>query len=162
MTVLDEIAQEKQQVSQRLMGLDAELTKLSGELRELDIAERALKRFGRPGVTGKQTKERSTNPAAAAAASEKRGVRGHQTDGLSLSDASLKAVRAYRKGASADDVLEYLAHKLGMAVRPNHLGMALHRHRRAGRLEHRDQRWYFLRSVESSAPSTASRSRTSR
>ena len=56
MTVLDEIAQEKQQVSQRLMGLDAELTKLSGELRELDIAERALKRFGRPGVTGNKQK----------------------------------------------------------------------------------------------------------
>jgi hypothetical protein len=141
MTVLDDIAQEKQQVSQRLMSLDAEWTNLSGELRELDIAERALKRFGRPGVTGKQTKERPTSPAAAA--NEKRGVRGHQTDGLLLSDASLKAVRAHRKGASPNDVLDYLIHKLGMTVRPNHLGMALHRHRRAGRLEHRDQRWYF-------------------
>jgi hypothetical protein len=48
MTVLEEIAQEKQQVSQRLMGLDAEWTNLSGELRDLNIAERALKRFGRP------------------------------------------------------------------------------------------------------------------
>jgi hypothetical protein len=158
MTVLDDIAREKQQVSQRLMGLDAEWTKLSGELRELDIAERALKRFGRAGV-GKQTKEPPTGPAAAPNA--KRGVRGHQTDGLSLSDASLKAVRAHRKGASADDVLEYLTHKLGMAVRPNHLGMALHRHRRAGRLEHRDQRWYFVRSAESSASPTASPRRTS-
>ena len=149
MTVLGEIAQERQQISQRLMGLDAVWTKLSGEMRELDIAERALKRFGRPGVTGKQTKERSTTPAAAA--NEKRQVRGHKTDGLSLSDASLKAVRAHRKGASANDVLDYLTHKLGMAVRPNHLGMALQRHRRAGRLEYRDQRWYFLTSAESSS-----------
>jgi hypothetical protein len=160
MKILDEIAQEKQQVSQGLMGLDAEWTKLSGELRELDIAERALKRFGRPGVAGKQTKERPTNPVAAR--NERRGVRGHQTDGLSLNDASLKAVRAHRKGAGANDVLDYLTHKLGMTVRPNHLGMALHRHRRAGRLEYRDQRWYFLNSAESSAPPTASPSRTSR
>jgi hypothetical protein len=160
MTVLDDIAQEKQQVSQRLMSLDAEWTNLSGELRELDIAEHALKRFGRPGVTGKQTKERPTSPAAAA--NEKRGVRGHQTDGLSLSDASLKAVRAHRKGASANDVLDYLTHMLGMTVRPNHLGMALQRHCRAGRLDYRDHRWFFLTSAESSASSTASRSRTSR
>ena len=160
MTVFDEIVQEKQQVSQRLMGLDAECTKLSEELRELDIAERALKRFGKPAVTGKQTIERSTSPAIAA--NEKRGVRGHQTDGLSLSDASLKAVRAHRKGASANDVLDYVTHKLGITVRPNHLGMALHRHRRAGRLEYRDQRWYFLTSAESSAPLTAPPSRTSR
>ena len=161
MTVLDDIAREKQQVSQRLMGLDAECAKLSEQLRELDIAERALKRFGRrPDVAGKQTKERSTSPAPAV--NEKRGVRGHQTDGLSLSDASLKAVRAHRKGASANDVLDYVTHKLGMTVRPNHLGMALHRHRRAGRLEYRDQRWYFLTLAESSAPLTASPSRTSR
>ena len=153
MTVLDEIAQEKQQVSQRLMGLDAEWTKLSGELRELDIAERALKRFGRAG-------EPTTSPAAAP--NEKRGVRGHQTDSLSLGDASLQAVRAHRKGASANDVLDYVTHKLGMTVRPNHLGMALHRHRRAGRLEYRDQRWYFLTSAESSAPPAASPTRMSR
>jgi hypothetical protein len=160
MTVLDDIEQEKQQVSQRLMDLDAEWTKLSGELRELDIAERAVKRFGRRArFTGKQTKE-PTSPAAPP--NEKRGVRGHQTDGLSLSDASLKAVRAHRKGASANDVLDYVIDKLRMTVRPNHLGMALHRHRRAGRLEYRDQRWYFLTSAESSAPLTASPSRTSR
>jgi hypothetical protein len=160
MTVLDDIAQEKQQVSQRLMGLDAEWTNLSGELRELDIAERALKRFGRPGVTGKQTKEPPTSPAAAP--NEKRGVRGHQTDGLSLSDASLKAVRAHRKGASANDVLDYVTHKLRMTVRPNHLGMALHRHRREGRLEYRGQRWYFLTSAESNRTADSSPSRTSR
>jgi|SRR5271155_1352848 len=148
MTVLDEIAQERQQVSQRLMGLDAEWTKLSAQLSELEIAERALYRFERrAGAAGKETKGRPTIPAAAA--NEKRGVRGHQTDGLSLSDASLKAVRAHRKGANANEVLDYLTHKLGMSIRPNHLGMALQRHRRAGRLEYRDQRWFFLTSIQS-------------
>jgi hypothetical protein len=35
-----------------------------------------------------------------------------------------------------------------MTVRPNHLGIALQRHRRAGRLENRDQRWYLPSSVQ--------------
>jgi hypothetical protein len=43
----------------------------------------------------------------------------------------------------------YLTRKFGMTVRPNHLGMALQRHRRAGRLEDRDHRWYFFASAQS-------------
>jgi hypothetical protein len=37
----------------------------------------------------------------------------------------------------------------GMTVRPNHLGIALQRHRRAGRLENRDQRWCLPASAQS-------------
>jgi hypothetical protein len=65
-----------------------------------------------------------------------------------LSDASLKAVQAHRKGATSNDVLSYLSRRFGMTVRPNHLGIALQRHRRAGRLENRDQRWYLPSSVQ--------------
>jgi hypothetical protein len=46
MALPDEIGQEKQWISQRLMRLDAERTKLGDELNELEIAERALRRFG--------------------------------------------------------------------------------------------------------------------
>ena len=49
MTTLME--QEKQRISQRLARLDAEREKLSGELDELEIAERVLARFGRKAVT---------------------------------------------------------------------------------------------------------------
>jgi hypothetical protein len=55
----------------------------------------------------------------------------------------LKAVQAHGEGANARQILDYLSRELGMTVRPNHLGMALQRHRRAGRLENRDQRWYL-------------------
>src|SRR3984893_10675606 len=44
MTTLME--QEKQRISERLARLDAERKKLSGELEELEIAERVLARFG--------------------------------------------------------------------------------------------------------------------
>jgi len=46
----------------------------------------------------------------------------------------------------------YLSREFGMSVRPNHLGIALQRHRRAGRLENRDQRWYTPQSGERRQP----------
>jgi hypothetical protein len=67
--------------------------------------------------------------------------------GVSLSDATLKAVQAHNEGATASEVLNYLSREFRMTVRPNHLGMALQRHRRAGRLDNRDQRWYLPRSA---------------
>ena len=66
-----------------------------------------------------------------------------------MSDGILKAVQAHGEGATASEVLGYLSRELGMTVRPNHLGIALQRHRRAGRLENRDQRWYLPPSAQS-------------
>jgi hypothetical protein len=54
-------------------------------------------------------------------------------------------VQAHPSGASTDALLKHLSRRFGMTVRPNHLGGALHRHQRAGRLEKRDQRWYLPR-----------------
>ena len=62
--------------------------------------------------------------------------------GVSLSDATLKAVQAYD-----EERHRQRGSQLSLtAIRhdgPNHLGMALQRHRRAGQLENRDQRWYL-------------------
>ena len=54
----------------------------------------------------------------------------------------MKAAQAHGEGATANDILSYLSSEFGMTVRANHLGAALQRHRRAGQLENRDQRWY--------------------
>jgi hypothetical protein len=62
---------------------------------------------------------------------------------LLLSDATLRAVVALGEGATANEVMNYLSREFGMTVRPNQLGIALHRHRRGGRVENRDQRWYL-------------------
>jgi hypothetical protein len=142
MTMLDQIGQDKQRVSERLMRLDVERTKLSDQLNELEIAERALKRFGGNGATAEKRKRGRAAKRATAAAAEPRAGGGQQEPSASLGEATLKAVQAHAKGASADEVLKYLSRKFGLAVRPNHLGSALQRHRRAGRLENRDQRWY--------------------
>jgi hypothetical protein len=66
---------------------------------------------------------------------------------VAVRDAVLKAVEARAQGALASEILAYMSQEFGLKVRPNHLGMALQRHRRAGRLELRDQRWYLPRSA---------------
>jgi len=127
MATLNEIGQEKQKVSERLARLDAERAKLGAQLSELEVAERVLTRFGRGDTAERRRRGRAAQPAQA----------------VSLSDATLRAVQAYGEGATASEVLSYLAREFGMAVRPNHLGIALQRHRRAGRLETRDSRWFM-------------------
>jgi hypothetical protein len=142
--MLDQIGREKQRISQRLMRLDAERTKLSDQLNELEIAERALRRFGgKAAAPERRRRGRAANTASTAG--EKRRARGtQQAPNLSLRDAALKAVQAHANGASANELPNYLSREFGLTVRPNHLGSALHGHRCEGRLENRDQRWYLL------------------
>ena len=142
MAILDQIGHEKQRISQRLKQLDAEHTKLSNQLDELAIAERALQRFGSKSVATERREKGRPARTASTTGAKRRAQNGHQTPSLSLNDAALKAVQAHAKGVSANDLLSYLSREFGLTVRPNHLGSALQRHRRAGRLENRDQRWH--------------------
>jgi hypothetical protein len=149
MATLDEIGQEKQRISERLARLDAERAKLGDQLSELEIAERVLTRFG--GKADTTARRRRGRPArtAPAPAPERRARGAQPAPSVSLSDATLKAVQAHGEGATANQVLTYLSKEFGMSVRPNHLGIALQRHRRAGRLENRDQRWFLPHSAAS-------------
>ena len=143
MATLDEIGQEKQKVSERLARLDAERAKLGSQLSELEVAERVLTQFGRGDTAERRRRGRPARTAPAPAAARSRGRAAHPAQAVSLSDATLRAVQAHGDGATASEVLSYLAREYGMAVRPNHLGIALQRHRRAGRLETRDSRWFM-------------------
>lgn len=145
MATLDEIGQEKQKVSERLARLDAEREKLGAQLNELEVAERVLTRFGRPAPTVRRRRGRParTAPAPVATRGRARTRAAQPAQAVSLSDATLRAVQAHPEGATASEVLGYLAREFAMTVRPNHLGIALQRHRRAGRLESRDSRWFM-------------------
>ena len=151
MATLNEIGQEKQRISERLARVEAERTKLADQLNELEVAERVLTRFG--GSAGTAERRRRGRPArtAPAAAGQRRARGGKPAASVSLSDATLQAVKAHPHGASANEILSHLSREFGMAVRPNHLGIALQRHRRAGRLENRDQRWHQPPSAEHAA-----------
>jgi hypothetical protein len=137
---LDEITQEKQKLTERLGRLDTERARLAEQLSELEIAERVLTRFSKGATAAPRRRGRPQRAEPRVAEHRPRAARPPQT--LSLSDATLRAVQQHPEGVTANDVLSYLSRELGMAVRPNHLGIALQRHRRAGRLDNRDQRWF--------------------
>ena len=150
MATVDEIGQEKQRISERLARLDAERTKLADQLNELEVAERVLTRFGGKASTTERRRRGRLARTAPAPSAERRARGAQQAPSVSLSDATLKAVQAHGEGATASEVLGYLSREFGMTVRPNHLGIALQRHRRAGRLENRDQRWHLPASAHQS------------
>jgi hypothetical protein len=132
MASIDEIGQEKQRISERLARLDAERKKLSGQLDELEIAQRVLARYGGKAVTTEK-RQRARPARTTPAPAGKRGSRSSKkAPGVSISEASLKAVQAHGEGAIPAELLNYLSREFGMTVRPNHLGAALQRHRRAG------------------------------
>jgi hypothetical protein len=169
MSTLDDIAKERQLLAERLAKLDGDRAKLAEQLAELEAAERVLTRFtqARPragrrgrGAATATAKTPAKTPAKTqpknSASASRRGRRGRRATprtaaragGVSLGDAALRAVAAHGVGISAEDVRKYIADELGIQVRPNHLGIALQRHRRAGRLEQRDLLWFLGQSTE--------------
>jgi len=145
MAALDDIAQERQRLVERLARLDGERGQLAEQLAELEAAERVLTRLAQArSRTGRRAAAPRATPAAKAAS-------------LSLGDASLRAVAAHADGISVADVRAYLAREFDMQVRPNHLGMALQRHRRAGRLEQRSLLWHLRQSAEDEAAPSGAR-----
>ncbi|HYZ40840.1 MAG TPA: hypothetical protein VE687_09460, partial [Stellaceae bacterium] len=83
MATLDEIGRERQRVSEQLVRLDTERTKLANDLNELEIAERVLTQFGR-----RRGRPASTAPVAGRTSSTRGG---RQAPTVGLGDAVLKA-----------------------------------------------------------------------
>ena len=145
MSMLDQIGREKRRITEQLARLDTERAKLSDQLNELEIAQRAVRRFGDKAVASKKRSGVPAPKTAPTVDAQRTAQGGQQPQSISLGDATLRAVRAHPNGASTDALLKHLSRRFGMTVRPNHLGGVLHRHQRAGRLENRDQHWYLPR-----------------
>jgi hypothetical protein len=145
MSALDDIAQERQRLAERLAKIDADRAKLAEQLSELEAAERVLSRFSeaKPARRRGRGAAVTSTPAGAPRSGRRGGRVALKPTALSLGDATLHAIEARGNGGiSAEDIGSYLASEFGMQVRPNHLGMALQRHRRAGWLEQRDALWF--------------------
>jgi hypothetical protein len=171
MTTATELAAEKTRISDRIKKLDGELDKLTTQLEEITAAERVMSRLG--GSTGTTTKLRgrprktsaapaavtdtaTTVPPATTAAPKAAGISRRKGSGkiapatISTSDAVLEAVGTYPAGATNNDVMSYLSTKYGISIRPNHMGISLQRHRRAGRLAMVGNSWYTPENVPTS------------
>ena len=147
MATLDEITKEKQRISAALARVDTQREKLVGQLSELEAAERVLTRY-RTGAPARRTASANTPTIAtqAAALARQRGRRrsataipiGGTRDSSNLSD----QVLALATGKTPQEIAAVCK-----GARPNHVGAAIARHKRAGRIEERDGRLYATQST---------------
>jgi len=148
MSTLNEITKEKQRVSEALARIHAQREKLTGQLGELEAAERVLVRYSKgmgPRKTASaNTPTTSTKTPAAAPSRERRRSRvakpaGGKRSSLSLND----QVLALANGKTQQEITAAC-----QGARPNHVGAALARQKRAGRIEEREGKLYATQSAE--------------
>jgi hypothetical protein len=142
MAALDEISKEKQRVSEALARVDAQREKLAGQLSELEATERVLARYSKGSRVRRTASARTPDAARNAAAPARAGVVPRST--------STKSTGRKRSSPSLNDRVLALADgktqpEIAAAckgARPNHVGAAIARHKRAGRIEERDGKLY--------------------
>jgi len=142
MSTLDEIVKEKQRIGEALARADAQREKLTSQLSELEAAERVLARYSK-GTQARRTA--SATVTRAAAPTRQRGRRRTTTAKAAAGERTLPSL--------GDQVLALATGKTQQEIaaackgaRPNHVGIAIARHKRAGRLEERDGKLYATQS----------------
>src|SRR5215813_14214799 len=149
MSTLDEITKEKQRVGEALARVDAQHEKLAGQLGELEAAERVLARYSTGTRVTKKAlaKTPSTAMKAAAPARSPRTTAARPAGGKRTSPTLGDQVLALANGKTQQEIAAACR-----GARPNHVGMALARHKRAGRIEERDGKLYATQSIETVQP----------
>jgi hypothetical protein len=145
MSTLDEIAKEKQRIGEALARVDAQRDKLTSQLSELEATERVLARYSKGTQARKTASARTRTTATKAAPAPGRARRtttarpaGGRRGSSSLSD----QVLALATGKTQPEIAAACR-----GARPNHVGAAIARHKRAGRIEEHDGKLYATQSA---------------
>jgi hypothetical protein len=140
-TILDQISAEKTKISERLARLDNERATVATRLTDLETAERVLTRVS------KTPPARRSTSAAGAEAKAPTASRGRGRPPRAA--ASKSAGRAPSTPSLGDRVLALATGRTRQELyvacpndRPNHVGIAVQRHLRAGRIQERDGKLY--------------------
>jgi hypothetical protein len=153
-SILNQINAEKTKVSERLARLNADRAKITTELIDLETAERVLARVSK---TPPARRPRSASAAEVKAPTATRG-RGRPPTAATSKSAGRKP------GAPSlgERVLGLATGKTRQELytacpndRPNHVGIAVQRHIRAGRIEERDGKLYATSPATEQAHATA-------
>jgi hypothetical protein len=144
-TILDQINAEKTKISERLARLNADREKIATQLTDLETAERVLTRVSTTPSTGRP---RSTSAAEAKASVANQG-RGRPPRAATSGSTGRKA--GARILSLGERVLALATGKTRQELyaacpndRPNHVGMAVQRHIRAGRIHEREGKLYAI------------------
>jgi hypothetical protein len=154
MSAVDEITKEKQRVSEALARVDAQREKLTGQLSELEAAERVLARYSkgaparRTASTKAPTRAQTTAPAQSRRRPRTMAAKpaGREGTSPSLGDQIL----ALANGKTQQEIAAAC-----QGVRANHVGIAIARHKRAGRIEERDGKLYATQPTQQAQQSAA-------
>ena len=141
MSTLDEITKEKQRVSEALARVDAQREKLASQLGELEATERVLARYSKGAPTRRTGSAKASITAKADAPARSRGrprrIAANTTAGRGTSPSLGDQILALANGKTQQEIAAACE-----GVRANHVGIAIARHKRAGRIEERDGKLY--------------------
>jgi hypothetical protein len=139
MSTLDEITKEKQRVSEALARVDAQREKLTGQLGELEATERVLARYSTGTRATKTALAKTPTTATKAALQCDRGRHyDRKTSRQAPVTAAIRSPPATGKTQRRSPAVR--------GARPNHVGVVIARHKRAGRIELRGGKLYATQS----------------
>jgi hypothetical protein len=147
MSALDEIIKEKQRVGEALARVDAQRDKLTGQVSELEATERVLARYSK-GTQARRTASGKTSTTAAPAAApagqpgRRRTTTAKPAGGRRSSPSLSDQVLGLASGKTQQEITAACK-----GARPNHVGAAIARHKRAGCIEERDGKLYATQSA---------------
>ena len=142
---MDEIVKEKQRVSEALALVDAQREKLAGQLSELETTERVLAHYSKG--TGAKRSALPRTPATAAAGAPRPSGRSRATAATSAGSRRTSPTLGDRVLALATGKTQEEIAAACKGARPNHVGAAIARHKRAGHIEERDGKLYAAHST---------------
>jgi hypothetical protein len=141
-TILDQISAEKTKISERLARLDADREKIATQLADLDTAERVLMRVSKA-PPGRRPRSASAAEAKASNATRGRGrPRASESKSAGRKPSAQSSGLGERVLALATGITRRELYAACPGDRPNHVGMAVQRHIRAGRIQERDGKLY--------------------
>jgi hypothetical protein len=140
-TILDQISAERTKVNERLARLDADRARVAAQLTDLETAERVLTRVGTmPPVRRPRsaTVAQPNTPSPTRGRGRPSGATASESGGRKHSGPSLgERVLALANGRTRQEL-----YRACPSDRPNHVGISVQRHLRAGRIEERDGKLY--------------------
>ena len=147
MSTLDEITKEKQRVTEALARLDAQREKLSSQLDELEATERVLARYSKVTPPNRTASAKTLTAATkVSAAARARGrlqtITTKPTGGKRTLSTLGDQVLALATGKTQQEIAAACK-----GARPNHVGVAIAWHKRAGRIEEREGKLYAMQST---------------
>jgi hypothetical protein len=151
MSALDEITTEKKRVSEALARVDTQREKLIGQLSELEAAERVLARYSKGAQAKKATLAMTPTTATNATTPARSRGRPRITTAKTASGKPGSPSLADQVFALATGRTQQEIAAACKGARPNHVGAAISRHKRAGRIEERDGKLYGTQLTEQPA-----------